>query len=636
MINTQNIPMRKLFLIKIGYITLLLLIFSMLGQTSITHNPVSTANASTGIQSSSLQLSSGTQLEILFYEIYFDIDPINGRFYSSQNISLVAHSSVKSISFHLHSDLVINEIRMWDNASNDISIESWQTNQDQISEWTVGMKFLFTQVNLDDYLAVSAKYYLHVEYAIKPEVISSEVGDEIFRFVVSTQGTRGLAWPSGLVPKLTNANKYHAPHSISIKHPNDQSCMVTGNRVSTIKEGDYTTESYLSQRMQSTAPSFACDDYEILSLTRNNITVELFYFEGEAATQEVLEIILEGIILFTDHLGDTGDRHYQFGYVDVEKSQIGGTSRRDTIFMRSGDSRNFETNLKDKVLFVTVLLHEIAHNWNGFIQGDTWSGNDYFLWYQEGSSNFLASWACEKIMGQEASKIYRKYNLERYEQFKGYNSQYNLKTIPNEYMTNLSDIMIAYEYAGMVWEQVLLKLGNETVFNGLSDFVHNFWINESWTGAVSINDLFNSFEKYTEIDVEEYLEQWGITNPKIELYIIDTHTEKVGERFETTVEINVVADRDYEIFTSIGYDINSKQELVNVNFTKSGKQIVSFTTDAKPNSIQIDPEYRVPRVGVLIIDDEDQIVFYLVGITILLILAVIGLRFIKKWRFEIT
>jgi hypothetical protein len=196
--------------------------------------------------------------------------------------------------------------------------------------------------------------------------------------------------------------------------------------------------------------------------------------------------------------------------------------------------------------------------------------------------------------------------------------------------------MIAYEYAGMVWEQVLLKLGNETVFNGLSDFVHNFWINESWTGAVSINDLFNSFEKYTEIDVEEYLEQWGITNPKIELYIIDTHTEKVGERFETTVEINVVADRDYEIFTSIGYDINSKQELVNVNFTKSGKQIVSFTTDAKPNSIQIDPEYRVPRVGVLIIDDEDQIVFYLVGITILLILAVIGLRFIKKWRFEIT
>lgn len=572
------------------------------------------------------------QLEVSFYEIFFDLDAANSIFNSIQNISIFTVSSIDSLSFYLHSDLIINEIKIWDAYINEVSIDTWQTDYDQIIPAQAGMEFVETRVDLTTNLPPYEQYYLHLKYSIKPEAISVDLQDEMFRFVVSEKGTRGLAWPSGLVPLMIYSNRYANPHSITIKHPKDQSCLVSGNQISTIQEGDYIIDSYLSQPLQPTAPSFACDNYQVISLAKDNISVEFLYTEDEVITQEILEIMIDTIILFQNQLGDTGDRQYQFGYVDVEKSRIGGTIRRNTFFMRSGDQRDFDTNLKDMVLFITPLLHEISHNWNGFVLTDSWIGNDYFLWYQEGGANFLASWACEMVMGPEAASIYRKYNLERYDENKGYNSQYILKTIPYWSLDEISDVMIAYEYAGMIWEQLALKIGIENVISGLSDFVKKYWINEDWTGFVTINDLFDSLEKFTEIDVETYLDQWVTTNPVIKLQITDTHSEKVGSVYNNTVEINVESDKNFEILTSIGYKINSVNHLIDINFTKSGKQTISFTTDVIPDSIVIDPEYRVPRIGIVNSTEDDTLVVYIVGASLVAILIIFSFRFIRKRR----
>ncbi|MFX0184542.1 MAG: M1 family aminopeptidase [Candidatus Hodarchaeota archaeon] len=571
------------------------------------------------------------ELKVLYYELYFDIDPVNDHFRSKQNITIFSLSNSDMISFYLHSDLVINDIKVWDNETNDVLIDNWEMDYSRLTQWQAGMNFALVEVYLHNLIDHTREYCIHLDYTIKPEAIVDDVGEELLRFTVSKKGTRALGWPSGLIPVFINGIGYAAPHNIEIKHPNDMSCIVTGKRISIIEEGGYTIETYISNRLRPTAPSFSCDTYKTMTMTRNNITVEFFYLEGEAISEEILENILQGILLFTDNLGDTGDRHYQFGYVEVEDSLIGGTSRRDTIFMRTGRYKNFETNLKDEVQLVTFLFHEIAHNWNGFVQGESWKGDKYFLWYQEGGANFLAAWACEMTRGAEAASIYRKYNLERYEQFKGYNSQYNLKNIPNIYLSELSDIVVAYEYAGLVWEQLYLKLGKETLFNGLSDFTQNYWLNDELSELVTIDDFFRSFENYTEIDVESFLDQWGTHNAKIELLVTDTHTEKQGDLYETTVEINVVTDRDYEIFTSLGYDTDSGLNLVDVHITKRGKHTVKFTSEQKPKSIKIDPEYRVPRIGIYNPpDDFRPVVVSLFLLTVITILIYVIVRKRKK------
>ena len=582
------------------------------------------------------------EFDVLYYELYFDIDPVNDHFRSVQNITIFTLTNINSISFYLHSDLVLNDMKVWDNETNDVLIDSWEMDYNHLTEWHSGMKFALVEVNLHDYTDYNCEYWIHLDYSLKPEAIADDVGEELLRFTVSEKGTRALGWPSGIIPVFVNGIGYAVPHCIEIKHPNDMMCIATGTRISMIEEGDYIIETYSSNRTQSTAPSFSCDAYKIITMTQNNITLEFFYFEGEAISEEILNIILQGILLFTNTIGDIGDRHYQIGYVEVEDSFVGGTSRRDTIFIRTGIEiyKNFKTDLKDKVLLVTNLLHEIAHNWNGFVRGESWRDNKYFLWYQEGGANFLASWACEMTMGAEAASIYRKYNLERYEKHKGYDSSFNLKNV--QFTNEMSDVVVAYEYAGLVWEQLFLKLGNETFFKGLAEFTQNYWINDKWNGLVTISNLFDSFEKYTEINVEGFLDQWGTHNAKINLLITNTHTEKEGNFYETTVEINVITDRDYEIFTSIGYNTDLGLNLVGVHITESGKHTINFTSEQEPKSIKIDPEYRVPRLGVynpiydIDIDfdfDLDHPVFrFVVSLFLLTVITIFVYIIIRKRR----
>lgn len=563
-------------------------------------------------------------LNVRYYDLYFEVDPANDHFRSVQNITIFTRSLSDTISFYLHSDLVINDVKIWDNETSEVRIDNWKMDYEDLIDGTVGMKFAKVEINLHNFITFSSEYYIHIDYSIQPEAIADDVGEELCRFTVSKKGTRGLGWLSGLVPMFTNGNDYAAPHSIEIKHPSDESCIATGKRVSTVEDGDYSIVKYISNR--STAPSFSVAAYKIMKMTQNNITVEFFYFEGEAISEGIINTLIQGINLFTDYLGDTGDRNYQFGFVEVDDSLTGGTSRGDTIFMRTGRYKNLDTDLRDQVLMITFLFHEIAHNWNGFVQGSTWSGNDYFLWYQEGGANFLATWACERIMGAEAANLYRKFNLERYDRFKGYDSKYNLRTIPNIFLSELSDIAVAYEYGGIVWEQLLLKLGEESLFKGLSDFTKDYWINDERNGMVTIYDLFEAFDKFTQIDVESYLDQWGIRNSIIELMISDTHSEKRDSSYQTTVEVNMVADWDYEIFTSLGYKTDTGMNLIDVHFTESGKHVIKFTSEQEPESIEIDPEYRVPRKGVYDPPSDSPIP----GLILLTGVVILGYTIIKR------
>ncbi|MHA2503608.1 MAG: M1 family aminopeptidase, partial [Candidatus Kariarchaeaceae archaeon] len=416
------------------------------------------------------------------------------------------------------------------------------------------------------------------------------------------------------------AEGYASPHSIVIKHPGDMSCLVSGQKISSQSEGEYTRVEFLQNytSVEPAPPSFACDSYQVMSVSRNDYSLEFLTLEGETMTEELVENMLDGIFLYTETMGDIGIRHYQIGFVDLGETTVGATPRRDTIFVRSSFYHNLDTDFQEKTLFLSVIFHEMAHLWNGFVQGDTWmGGNEYFLFYQEGGANFLSTWACGQILGTDAEIALRKDRLQRMAKFKHNESPYNLKYVPNIFPEDLSWVGVAYEYAGMIWEQLRLKIGHQALFDGLIEFTQEYWLGRAQ--GVDITDLFDTIEKYTEIDVEDYLAQWSTHNAVIELRVGRTRITKTGDTFESQIIVNVDADGDYEIFTSIGYQTDEGAQLVDVHFTEAGSQTVTFTSDQRPTNIVIDPEYRVPR---LIGKDTTEIIQEIIAGT--LILAVFG------------
>ena len=614
-------------------LSIIILLVPSLGlSTDISIDESTLADESPPESQSNLRLDQISQYEILFYDLYFDIDAERGIFNSHQNITFRTLTSVSSLTFLIHSDITIAEVKILDDTNNTIPIQRWNTDYIDKIDAYFDMQFISTTVAISSPLQYLKLYKLNIEYSFNSNAIVDSVGTHMLQTVVSTDGIRGLGWPSGLIPIISQENRYASHHTITIRHPDNQLCMASGNKVSEVEDENYLIESFTSLRFKPTSPSFSCDNYQVSSKTKDNVTVEFYYFQNEDFPLELLDNLLDAVVLFKSVLGDTGDTHFQFGFVDVNDQQIGGTSRGNVIFMRPADLSKIVSNYKDKILFVANLYHEIAHNWNGFVLGDDWLTNKYFLWYQEGGANFLASWALDNVIGIDAGNVYRKNNLVRYDQFKGYSSKYNLRTIPYQLLSDLPDVAIAYEYAGEVWEQLSLKIGHEALFNGLSDFLNTYWINQNSTQPVIIEYLFNSFEQYTDVEVEQYMDQWGLNNPQIQLHIVGTRTQKKGDEYETKVTTEVKSEKDFEIFTSIEYSVGNDIKSLDIQFTSSGLYSILLTTTQKPSNFVIDPDYRVPRIGAYSEKDDTLINIILRGSILIILFALILLIYKKIKR----
>jgi len=81
--------------------------------------------------------------------------------------------------------------------------------------------------------------------------------------------------------------------------------------------------------------------------------------------------------------------------------------------------------------------------------------------------------------------------------------------------------------------------------------------------------------------------------------IQDVTIRYVNGRYEVQVDLEIDADRDYELFTALGYktSLDENWQLIDLHLTKGGRQRIKFKSDGKPLEIQIDPEYRVPQIN---------------------------------------
>jgi aminopeptidase N len=156
------------------------------------------------------------------------------------------------------------------------------------------------------------------------------------------------------------------------------------------------------------------------------------------------------------------------------------------------------------------------------------------------------------------------------------------------------DWALVYDYGALVWEQLRQKIGDDAMKAGLHDFYETY-------GNQNVNyyDFIKCMEKYTEVDVAASLEQWTHHNAKINLILHDVIIQEVGEVYEVEALLEIDSDRDYELFTALGYKTSKSDDwhLIDLHFEESGRYSIIFVSNEMPQEILFDPEYRVPQIN---------------------------------------
>jgi aminopeptidase N len=145
-----------------------------------------------------------------------------------------------------------------------------------------------------------------------------------------------------------------------------------------------------------------------------------------------------------------------------------------------------------------------------------------------------------------------------------------------------------------VWEQLRQKKGDKDFFAGLADFFSKYRLK-----TVTYKDFLQCLKSKTSVNVEEYLGQWIRHNAIIDLSINNVSIQKKGDFYISEVEILVDSNRDYELFSSIGYKTSPEDVMgiIDLHTIKKGIHYINLHSKEKPIFIQVDPAYQVPQIN---------------------------------------
>ena len=517
------------------------------------------------------------------YDLFFEIDAGQSLFTSAQSTIITASEPSETIVFELQADLLIDSFSIQDINGIENPLVQWE----KLGEVKYGRGLedeLFSRFKLQpiDPISAGQKLRLFIKYHIDPSAVRSQLENELLKFTISTKGSRALHPVNGTFPYF--GALVAAPFRISLKHKQDQHSCVPGNLTSSEAGADYVTEVF--ETGIARIPVFYVGPGELIDRSQNGITMSYLLAPGQSLPEEVIDNTFKVARLYTENFGNPGTQSYRIAYVEVQGSSTTGESKGNAIYFayRRNDDHNWDEQAK--LNFMQLISHELFHNWNLWYLN--WEG-DLYEWFIEGGAGFISAWTGEEVLGEQAGRDIRSTFVTGYSERKGYNAS---TTLQHAQKSGEAEVSLIYSYGALVWEQLRQKIGDEAFFTGLSDFFAN---NESQ--AVNADALFTAIQAHTSVPVESYLHQWISNNAQIDLSIGEVQIEPKGNGFETTVGFNIDSEKDYEIFSTIGYKTSALGSLITVDMhaTTKGSQTISFTSDQRPVFIQLDPDFRIPQ-----------------------------------------
>ncbi|NIM58466.1 MAG: hypothetical protein GTO16_05920 [Candidatus Aminicenantes bacterium] len=517
------------------------------------------------------------------HDLYFELNPIKRLFKSSQTIIIKNDSpkSVKELFFTIHPELIITKLTLKGSIDNKANPLSWKS---------CGLKkafgsFEFKVINVEThrFIMPGDEISLYIEYQLNAEAVIDEPKN-MYALTISPKASYSIYM--GCNP-LFGLNMAY-PFRMTIKYPAGYYSCVPGNMISSKKEDGFITDIYVSSTPN--VPTFSCARYKKIVKENENIKVEYYLYPEEEFNDEMAKNTFEVVKLFYDYFGDNGTRVYKFATVGETGSQnLSGENKGDTMYFTSYATKNFNTGADGRMGYLRLVTHEVYHNWNLFYV--SWSGI-LTEWFGEGGANFISAWAVEKLLGEDAGKRIRRLYLQRFINEVGYKSSQPLE---NAQKIGSPENSLIYNGGALVWEQLRMKIGEQDLFLGLKDFYEKYGSKNT-----GYKDFLNCIQARTEINVQEYLDQWIKIVPKIDLLIEDVKTKKNNNAYESKVDLIVNSNRDYEIFTDIGYKTSSNGKIITkkLKISRAGKITTTIKSKEKPVFIQVDPYSRVPQENI--------------------------------------
>ncbi len=520
---------------------------------------------------------------VVNHDLYFELNPLKKLFKSKQTIVIKNDSpkSVKKIFFTIHPELITTKLTLKGSIDNKAYPVSWESSG--LEKVFGNFEFKVIKVETDRFIMPGDEISLYIEYHLNPEAVIDEPKN-MYALTISPKASYSIYM--GCNP-LFGLNMAY-PFRMTIKYPAGYYSCVPGNMTSSKKEDEFITDTYVSSTPN--IPTFSCAQYKKTVKENKNIKVEYYLYPEEEFKDEMAATTFEVVKLFYDYFGDNGTRVYKFATVGERGSQnLSGENKGDTMYFTSYATKNFNTGPDGRLAYLRLVTHEVYHNWNLFYV--SWSGI-LREWFGEGGANFISAWAVEKILGEEAGKRVRRLYLQRFINEEGYKSS---QTLENAQKIGSAENSLIYNGGALVWEQLRMKIGERDLFLGLKDFYKKYGLKNT-----GYEDFFGCIQARTDINVQEYLDQWIKIVPKIDLLLDEVRTKKNNSVYETKVDLIVNSNRDYEIFTDIGYKTSSNGKIIikKLKISRAGKITIIIKSKEKPVLIQVDPYFRVPQENI--------------------------------------
>jgi hypothetical protein len=580
--------LRKKFRLLLKVDTLLYLIFFTFIALAIGYPTI----FSRGIQTQA-SASVGDFPTVTSYDLFFNIDLAHQLFQSRQSITLTnSDSSRREITFLIHPDLVIDEIKFADARGSPLQVSGWSFGQPVSYTRLSGSVVLNTAtVQFTTPIAPRQGLSMELDYHLKPEDFQTGAGSNFYGLFVSAQDQRAIGFDSGAFPVIESNGA--APLKITIQYPDSELCGVPGQLVSTSTSPGFITSTY--QAVRAYDPAFSCGVYKKEASSLNGIGVEFYLTPDQTYSAGMGKAALDYFGLYRQLFGDPGLSTFRFVFVATEFEGGGAENKGNTVYLGKqvnvDDFSNFAKDVNVQTKFKQLVGHEEFHDWNAYFS--SWTGS-LTEWGTEGEANFMSAWAGEMLWGEAYGRALRAQYSANYNAQMPYLFPGTLES-PGSILkgdTWMGESTLTYDYGALVWEQLRQKVGDYPLKMGLSDFIQQ---SSSQPGTYA--DFVRCLQRYTSVDVAVYLKPWITHNARIDLSIKQVTIQPEGSQYTTVAVITVTGEKDYELFTSLGYKTDSSLDWVTIplHLTGRGTYEVKFTSQKRPTHLQIDVDYRVPQ-----------------------------------------
>jgi hypothetical protein len=527
------------------------------------------------------------------YDLFFNIDPARQVFQSRQVISLVnSNTSRRALTFLIHPDLVIDHLGFADTHASPLEVSGWRFDQPVSYMRLYGSVVLNTIiVQFTHEIAPHQALSMELEYHLKPAGYQTGTGRNFYGLFISPLNQRSIGFDSGAFPVIESNGA--APLKITIQYPDSELCGIPGQLVSSETSPGFITSTY--QAVRAYDPAFSCAAYQIEQSLLDGIGVEFYLTPDQVYRPAMAEAALAYFKLYRQLFGDPGLNTFRFVYVPTELEGGGAESKGNTLYLGKQNNAdifaNFDQDVNVKNKFIGLVGHEEFHDWNAYY--GAWSGS-LAEWWTEGGANFMSAWAGEMLWGEPFGRALRAKYSANYNAQMPYLFPGTLES-PGTILkgdTWKGESTLTYDYGALVWEQLRQKVGDEALKAGLSDFIQ-----ESSQQPGTYADFIRCLQRHTSADVYAYLAQWVSHNARIDLSLKRVTIQPEGSQSAVVVIISVAGDKDYELFTSLGYKTATSPDWIIVPLHLTGRAdfSIQFISPDRPTEFQVDPDYRVPQ-----------------------------------------